>query len=111
MWQLPLLWDICRTQENGNTWPSKMRVIHVMCSQKTVDTDRVSAPEAVILKHVLVSQAQVTEHWLIFCHRSLLPVGFLQLAVMFIYQTLAPLPSCWMSECLTCMTMLRTTLV
>lgn len=27
MWQLPLLLDICRTQENGNTWPSKMRVL------------------------------------------------------------------------------------
>lgn len=73
MWQLPLLLDICRTQENGNTWPSKMRVLscHV---QSEGCKDRVSAPEAVILKHVLVSQAKVREHWLIFCHLSLLPV-------------------------------------
>lgn len=48
-----------------------------MLNQRDVDADGVPTPEATLLKHALVLQAKVTENWLLFCHLSLLPVGFL----------------------------------
>ena len=76
MWQLSLLLDIYRIQENGNTRLSKMR--ELLChAQRDGDTDRLSTPEASLLKHALVLQAKVTENWLMVHHLSLLPVGFL----------------------------------
>lgn len=64
-----------------------------MLNQSDVDTDRVSAPEATLLKHAFVSQAKVTENWLMFCHLSLLPVGtsalclkLLDIGVIYLYE-------------------------
>ena len=54
----------------------KNECYYVLLNQRNVDTDRVSAPEAVILKQASVSRAKVTEHCLIVCLLSLLPVSF-----------------------------------
>lgn len=75
MWQLSLLLDIYRIQENGNTQPSKMR--ELLChAQRDVDTDRLPVSEASLLKHALVLQAKARENCLMAHHLSLLPVGF-----------------------------------
>lgn len=40
----------------------KWKTCYVTLNQRDVDTDRVSAPEATLLKHAFVSQAKVIEN-------------------------------------------------
>lgn len=46
----------------------KGKSYYVTLNQRDVDIDRVSTPEATLLKHALVPQAKVTENWLLFHH-------------------------------------------
>lgn len=55
----------------------KLNSYYVTLNQRDVDIDRVSTPEATLLKHALVPQAKVTENCLMFHPLDLLPLGVL----------------------------------